>query len=653
MNRGIGFRSEEGFKRMLKGIRDAETLRKSPPQLPLAPLPNVGPAVVSVRILSDTPVDGYYPGVFRYRNVESVSEGDNWFDHEWAEVVDSECFVQEVNSAELEENKNYLGYVAGLFNFLNAEEEADLTKTYNGFPLVMVTHQYRPDQQFSVSGMTDVVCLMLEVISASGNCATLNQNQVLYLEHTTGETWVSTANFIHNGGNSAVTFVREAPIPTVTIGAVEGFFVGYDDGGIIYDFGGATLCAGVGCDSGFRIKLTCVTCPSDTDVNFTLPGLEGGGEDGNDPSYQYIVPPGEQENFQFVVEDLAPGENFTYVYLHVVAPDGLDETQFQIVAPDGTTSQFIINYPPDLTGDNFQQYIIGIVLDETQTQYQLVAANDETTLNYQLPQFIVEGDDTPNFQIPLLTMVNVADDNFLYQYSIDNPGQENGNWQLVVNNDSEEAVEILQFSFVYGSPASGLTIEATPTPTAGGAPLTVSLDWTITGNAAIVRVDWDDGTIEFFHPTQKPKSHTYSGSGSYEIITRAYSLFGSYAETTDIVTVGSAILPGATCGDGGDIPSLPNAINETTDVGVGTSQWYRYDIPGTPPFDVLVTVIGVDGTSATVFIYHGPDCDNLSEIDAFSSDDSRIVNVNDDFMYIEVYNAAGGEHAYQLQFEAG
>lgn len=136
---GYGFKSLEGIRRAIKGVRDAERLRKSPLNLGLPFAAGYGATSVVVMITTATPVDGLYHGRFYYRNVESVSPSDEWMEHEFdfGNSEDNCCYVQDINDQPLVVNRRYTGYLGGMFD-LRDEDDVPSEVEYNGYPLVLV-----------------------------------------------------------------------------------------------------------------------------------------------------------------------------------------------------------------------------------------------------------------------------------------------------------------------------------------------------------------------------------------------------------------------------------------------------------------------------------------------------------------------------------
>lgn len=106
-------------------------------------------------------------------------------------------------------------------------------------------------------------CLLLTVDSVTGLCADIGTSQEIDLNVSGSNEWTGSTNFTHDGGTGAVVFSLTAPTPTLTIGGVGGFPIGCDANGMLYRFGGTTLCDGtlVDCgDNSFVVRLTCRCC---------------------------------------------------------------------------------------------------------------------------------------------------------------------------------------------------------------------------------------------------------------------------------------------------------------------------------------------------------------------------------------------------------
>lgn len=112
-------------------------------------------------------------------------------------------------------------------------------------------------------GLTSDACLVLTVLSAAGFCAAIDTSQVVYLEWTTGLTWVGAPVFVHDTGDGAAQLVISNGEPHLTIDAVELGIEERGNGYLIFAGGGTTLCDGTVTECGdntFRVKVECIEC---------------------------------------------------------------------------------------------------------------------------------------------------------------------------------------------------------------------------------------------------------------------------------------------------------------------------------------------------------------------------------------------------------
>lgn len=393
-----------------------------------------------------------------------------------------------------------------------------------------------------VAGVTTTSCLLLEVVRSYGSCSPVPETQAIVLTWDAVDSrYESTSNFVYNGGNGAVNYTPTAPVGTLTIGGVSGYFLGSDLRGLLYSFGGSTLCSGTGCGSYFVVRISCYPCPT-TDQSYTAPN-------------QYVVPP-----------DYSLG--ITQYVLGVTNTDPLNFVQFTVDAPEtGGISQLTV----DLTAPDG-------------TVYQLVA--EPASLTATTGQFIL--DPSASTTLASLTIAPPDAAYGIYQ-AVDDfsayTGPKNGLWTLTVTNASGQQMTISSFVLTFGSPTTSLTITGSADPDTGSAPLSTDLSWTIggTGSAQFVYVDWGDGSnVEFFATDDYPQSHTYAADGSYEIIVRVYDVNGAYAEDSVPVTVVTTVTIGcgtfaetltATVAAGGGLCTLFDGQVATLTYNSGTGKW--------------------------------------------------------------------------------
>lgn len=119
------------------------------------------------------------------------------------------------------------------------------------------------------AGMDTDDCLYVTVLSASGLCSTIDTTQVSVLVWDAGDSrWESTYDFdtTGSGTDGPVHFGFTNGVPWMTIDGVYGTPMGCDDGGLLFSFGGAVLCAGgteTLCENYFVVKVECSCCPID------------------------------------------------------------------------------------------------------------------------------------------------------------------------------------------------------------------------------------------------------------------------------------------------------------------------------------------------------------------------------------------------------
>jgi len=119
------------------------------------------------------------------------------------------------------------------------------------------------------AGMNTDDCLYVTVLSASGLCSTIDTTQVSTLEWDAGDSrWESRYDFdtTGSGADGPVHFGFTNGVPWMTIDGVYGTPQGCDDGGLLFSFGGAVLCAGgteTLCTDYFVVKIECSCCPLD------------------------------------------------------------------------------------------------------------------------------------------------------------------------------------------------------------------------------------------------------------------------------------------------------------------------------------------------------------------------------------------------------
>jgi hypothetical protein len=118
------------------------------------------------------------------------------------------------------------------------------------------------------AGITTDECVEMTVASATGRCADIDTTQDIFLAWDAGAAkWQSGAadwTGTGSGGTGQVTFSTTTPVPTATIDAVAGTYLGCDGtGGILFGFGGAVLCGGTDgdCDNFFVARFACSCCP--------------------------------------------------------------------------------------------------------------------------------------------------------------------------------------------------------------------------------------------------------------------------------------------------------------------------------------------------------------------------------------------------------
>ena len=122
------------------------------------------------------------------------------------------------------------------------------------------------------SGLDTDECLHLYVHAVSGKCSTIDTDQELWLEHDGADSWDATSTlggpqFDHTGSGTDpadVVFGFTNGVPYLTIDGVYGTPQGCHDGGLLFAFGGATLCAGgtdTDCANYFVVQVKCGCCP--------------------------------------------------------------------------------------------------------------------------------------------------------------------------------------------------------------------------------------------------------------------------------------------------------------------------------------------------------------------------------------------------------
>lgn len=121
------------------------------------------------------------------------------------------------------------------------------------------------------AGLDTDECLHLYVHAVSGKCSTIDTTQETWLEHDAGA-WKATSTlggpqFDHTGSGTDpadVVFGFTNGVPYLTIDGVYGTPQGCSDGGLLFSFGGATLCAGgtdTDCANYFVVQVKCGCCP--------------------------------------------------------------------------------------------------------------------------------------------------------------------------------------------------------------------------------------------------------------------------------------------------------------------------------------------------------------------------------------------------------
>jgi hypothetical protein len=359
---------------------------------------------------------------------------------------------------------------------------------------------------------------------------------------------------------------------------VSGYYIGADAGGLLYSFGGSTLCDGTGCDSYFVVRISCAECPVEDEQYQVVIADE------DDETTQFQVQPGETLTIPFEQFQLPPDTPIEWLQFQIVAPDGLDDVQFQLIPPaplSGTPNFQFFSNPPDLLAENYQ-ILLRLTQDESYEQFQTRVSADQDVTQFQ---FIGAYEvDTDNFQT----------------YS----GPVNGEWQFQVVNNGDEPIEFEQFQLIWGTPTTSLTIVGTADPDTGSAPLLTELSWVLggTGDPYFIYIDWDDGgDVEFYPVDEDVVPHTYSSDGSYEIILRVYDRNGAYAEDTVEVVVsglgsGTPVTGNAVCGGGGggDLDPFVDVVYETT-LGTGNNLVFFEDFEGISAGSYHLTIEGLDG----------------------------------------------------------
>lgn len=380
------------------------------------------------------------------------------------------------------------------------------------------------NSQSWIAGLTTDCCIKFEVVSVEEGCADV-AFQTLYLEWDSDQDWVSDGDFYYSGSSGSVVFTRAAPVPELTIAGVSGYYLGTDNNGFLFAFGGASLCAagyGYGyADAccGANTFIVCVSCAEG------CPDTEGAFAPDTLP---VSLPAGQLTVIPVEVGPITNGTAPNLLQFQLDASGvtgGLSQFQVVLVAPNGEQFQ-LFNEPPSATAAQMQIF------------FDMTAAGTFQAVVDSLG--------------PVLGLFQAVED-----YT-DYTGNPNGIWQLQVTNDGDAAGELTQFQIVFGTPATNLAVTGSADPTSGDAPLDVEIDGAFddAGNVPyLFSVDFDDGNgVQWFLPSALPLTHEFDTAGAYEVIITPYTGAGASGTDSVVVTVdGEGPTPGASCGEAPEV----------------------------------------------------------------------------------------------------
>lgn len=229
-NKQAGFRSKASVARVIKAARDVERIRTETFVAPQGVGGTGGPGLVTVELMSLTKSDDMYHGRYVFRNEESLSTGDRWLEYPEAQERDAECYVEDVNGADLRLGVRYVGWTVGVLERFDGDGNP-IASPSNGFPLVLVLKASDSGGGETTpggcegcewtAGLTQTDCLRATVIEGRGacNCPDSVLNTPAGMFSVDGTTWITPqivtpeqpeSHLTVCGMDYGVTFTREA-----------------------------------------------------------------------------------------------------------------------------------------------------------------------------------------------------------------------------------------------------------------------------------------------------------------------------------------------------------------------------------------------------------------------------------------------------------
>lgn len=451
--------------------------------------------------------------------------------------------------------------------------------------------------------LTTTHCLVLTVLSATGSCVAVPLWQTIMLSwDDTVEGWTSETEFQHDGGTDVVVVWIEKGRVRLSIGDVELVHIG----GNLWSGNSETMCATEAttpCDNFFIIKLECTEC-ADTEETFGR-------------STPTIVPPGETVTLDIPVVgidiDIPPSQ----FQIDVELPEGISQFQVMITDPSGINQYVIIDQPASGVTEGHL-----LLTPTTGNPISGVTQSSGTLLG--------------QFQ---------ANDDF------GQLGNNNGVWQFQFTNFGLEPIIVNQFQFQFGIPPNPPAFGLDGTP--AFLQFQVEPDNTELPATYQFQVDWDDGNIEYYLPSQAPFIHEYALPGTYNVDVTAYNRQGGSALQTIVATAieDSTTDGSGTCADPfvlGTVSTFPYTSPVFTILADTTETAFTVNLAaGT----FIVRINNISGPTTGIGNFSSVDCFSGGMGTFYVGSDGMytVVSPGTYFIYFKFPSAESGDGTYTFQ----